>query len=59
MSEQDKMEAQHLQDLFEGAKGRRPQTDQELKDWLATSEGKAAIAFEPTSLPRWGEVGRS
>ncbi len=59
MSEQDKMEAQHLRDLFEGAKGRRPQTDQELKDWLATPERKAAIAFEPTSLSRWGETGSS
>jgi hypothetical protein len=40
MSEQDKMEAQHLRDLFEGAKGRQPKTDQELNDWLATPEGK-------------------
>jgi hypothetical protein len=46
-------------DLFEGAKGRRPKTDQELNDWLASTEGKAATAFEPTSLSRWGEIGRS
>jgi hypothetical protein len=59
MSEQEKMEAQHLRDLFEGAKGRQPKTDQELTDWLATPEGKAAVVFEPTSLSRWGEVGRS
>jgi hypothetical protein len=59
MSEQDKMEAQHLRDLFEGAKGRQPKTDQELNDWLATPEGKAATVFESTSLSRWGEVGRS
>ena len=59
MSEKDKMEAQRLQDIFEGAKGRQPKTEQELKDWLATPEGKAATVFEPTSLSRWGEVGRS
>lgn len=59
MSEQDKMETQHLHDLFEGAKGRQPTTEQELNDWLATPEGKAAVVFEPTSLSRWGEVGRS
>jgi hypothetical protein len=53
------MEAQHLRDLFEGAKGRQPKTDQELNDWLATPEGKAAVVFEPTSLSRWGEIGRS
>jgi hypothetical protein len=42
--EQKRAEAQRLLDLFEGAKGRRPETDQELKDWLATPEGKAATA---------------
>lgn len=58
----DKMEtekAQRLLDLFEGAKGRLPKTDQELDEWLASSEGKAATAFELTSVSRWGEVGRS
>jgi hypothetical protein len=30
-----------------------------LKDWLATPEGKAATAFELTSVSRWGETGRS
>jgi len=30
MSDEGKAEAQRLQDLFEGAKGRRPKTDQEL-----------------------------
>ena len=59
MSEKDKAEAQWLQDLFEGAKGRRPVTDQELKEWLASPEGKAAVVFETTSLSRWGEIGRS
>jgi hypothetical protein len=57
--EQKKAQAQRLLDLFEGAKGRRPETDQELSDWLASPEGKAATAFEPTSLSRWGETGRS
>ena len=58
--EEDKRaQAQRLMDLFEGAKGRRPETDQELNDWLASTEGKAATAFEPTSLSRWGEIGRS
>ena len=62
MSDQEKdkrAQAQRLLDLFEGAKGRRPKTDQELNNWLASPEGKAATAFEPTSLSRWGEIGRS
>jgi hypothetical protein len=49
---------QRLVDIFEGLKGRRPQHDQELHDWLASPEGKAATAFEPTSGSRWG-AGRS
>lgn len=58
--EEDKRaQAQRLMDLFEGAKGRRPKTDQELNEWLASPEGKAATAFESTSLSRWGESGRS
>ena len=48
--EQRKAQVKRLLDLFEGAKGRRPETDQELDDWLATPEGKAATAFELTSL---------
>jgi hypothetical protein len=59
MSNEGKAEAQRLRDLFEGAKGRRPKTDQELNEWLASPEGKAATAFESTSLSRWGESGRS
>jgi hypothetical protein len=46
-------------DVFEGMKGRRPKSDQELNEWLASPEGKAAMMFEPTSLSRWGEAGRS
>jgi hypothetical protein len=48
-----------LLDLFEGAKGRWAETDQELDEWLASPEGKAATAFEVTSVSRWGEAGRS
>ena len=62
MSDQEeskRAETQSLLELFEGTKGRRPETDQELNDWLAASEGKAATAFELTSLSRWGETGRS
>ena len=46
-------------DIFEGINGRRPNSDQELNEWLASPEGRAAMAFEPTSLSRWGETGRS
>jgi hypothetical protein len=45
--------------VFEGIKGRRPTSDQELSEWLASPEGKAAMMYEPTSLSRWGETGRS
>jgi hypothetical protein len=59
----DKEEAEkaraHLLALFEGATGRRPKTDQELEEWLASPGGQAATMFEPTSLSRWGETGRS
>ena len=60
MSDKEEMDkAQSLRDLFEGAKGRRPKTDRELEEWLASPEGKAATAFELTSVSRWGETGRS
>jgi CRP/FNR family transcriptional regulator, nitrogen fixation regulation protein len=42
----EKAEAQRLLHLFEGVKGRRPKTEQELDCWLASSEGKAATLFE-------------
>jgi hypothetical protein len=45
-------------DIFEGVKGRFPKTDQELKEWLATDEGKAATIFDPTTALRYGD-GRS
>jgi hypothetical protein len=57
--EAEKAVAQRLLNLFEGVRGRLPQNDQELHDWLASPEGKAATAFEPTSLSPWGEIGRS
>jgi hypothetical protein len=49
----------HLVLLFEGTMGRRPRTDQELKEWLASPGGKIATLFELTSLARWGDIGRS
>ena len=57
--EQKRAEAQRLLALFEGAKGRRPETDQELKDWLASPAGKVGTAFEITSLSWWADTGRS
>jgi hypothetical protein len=61
MSEEEdkKAQAQRLRDLFEGMKGRAPETDQELEEWLVSPEGKAATEFELTSVSRWGEIGRS
>ena len=61
MSEKEKAksETQILRDAFEGMKGRQPRSDQELKEWLATDEGKEATMFEPTSLSRFGEIGRA
>jgi hypothetical protein len=53
MSHQEQAEndlARRLLDLFEVVKGRLPANDQELHEWLASFEGKAATAFEPTSL---------
>ena len=55
----EKTEAQILRDAFEGMKGRQPRSDQELSEWLAPDEGKLATMFEPSSLSRWGEIGRS
>jgi CRP/FNR family nitrogen fixation transcriptional regulator len=42
-----------LGDFFEGIKGRRPKTDQELNEWIISPEGKAATLFELTSGSRW------
>jgi len=46
-------------DMFAGIKGRLPKSDKELKEWLATDEGKAATLFEPTPVAQWGAIGRS
>ncbi len=62
MIEQKKSESEQSPEprlVYEGIKGRPPTTDQELRDWLASDEGKAAMAFEPAPASRWGEVGRS
>ena len=55
----EKTQAQILRDAFEGMKGRQPKSDQELKEWLATDEGKEATIFEATSLSSWGDNARS
>jgi hypothetical protein len=62
MSEKREVESTQvrtLRDMFEGIKGRQPKSDQELKEWLATDEGKTATMFEPTLLSLWGEIGHS
>jgi hypothetical protein len=57
--EAEKNLARRLVDIFEGARGRLPKNDQELHEWLASPEGKAATVFEPAPASRWGETGRS
>jgi hypothetical protein len=57
--ELEKVQAPTLEDLFEGIKGRPPKSLDELKEWLATDEGKEATIFEPASVSRWGGIGRS
>jgi hypothetical protein len=54
-----KTRAQFLRDAFEGMKGRQPKSDDELNEWLATDEGKAATMFDDTTVSSWGERGRS
>ena len=54
-----KTRVQFLHDAFEGMKGRQPKSDDELNQWLATDEGKAATLFDDTTLSPWGEQGRS
>jgi DNA-binding transcriptional regulator YhcF (GntR family) len=41
---------ERLAELFEGVKGRRPKTEDELHEWLVSPEGKAATVF--TSFSR-------
>ncbi len=45
-------EIQILRDAFEGMKGRQPNSDQELNEWLATGEGKEA---ESSLISRFAE----
>jgi len=62
MSEKEKAaksEIQILRDAFEGMKGRQPKSDQELKEWLATDEGKEATMFESTPFSRFGDTGHA
>ena len=60
MSEEPtKTRAQFLRDAFEGLKGRQPNSDNELNEWLDTDEGKSATLFDDTTLSPWGERGRS
>jgi hypothetical protein len=54
-----KTRTQFLRDAFEGIKGRRPTSDLELNQWLATDEGKAATLFDDTTVSPWGDRGRS
>jgi predicted RNA polymerase sigma factor len=62
MSKKEQAEKTHDQILrlfFQGVVGRQPETDQELKKWLASPVGRVAVMFDATSLSRWGETGRS
>jgi hypothetical protein len=51
----EKIQAQFLRDAFEGMKGGQPKSDQELKEWLATDEGKMATMFQSTGLSAHGD----
>jgi hypothetical protein len=55
----EKTQDQILRLFFQGVLGRQPKTDQELKEWLTSPVGRAAVMFDATSLSRWGETGRS
>ena len=56
---QEEKEVPTPQEVFEGIKGRSPNSDQELNEWLASPEGKAAMVYKLTFLSRWGDAGRS
>jgi hypothetical protein len=55
----EKTQEQILRLFFQGVVGRQPETDQELKEWLASPVGRVAVMFDATSLSRWRETGRS
>ncbi len=62
MSEQKKSEktqAETPREIFEGLKGRKPESDQELNEWLATDEGKEATMFKVSEFSFWGDRARS
>jgi hypothetical protein len=56
---QEEKEVPTPQEVFEGINGRPPNSDQELNEWLASPEGKAAMVYKLTFLSRWGDAGRS
>jgi len=45
-----------IRDAFEGMKGRQPSAEQELRDWLASDEGKLATVFDTAEVYFWGEM---
>ena len=49
-----KLGAKRLVCIFDAVKGRQPKTEQELQEWLASVEGKAATLFDLTTISRWG-----
>jgi DNA-binding transcriptional regulator YhcF (GntR family) len=51
--------AEELLDLFEGIKGERPKTEEELEKWLVSPEGKTSMLFNLTSLSLWADRARS
>ena len=51
----EKLQMKILRDAFEGMNGRQPKSDQELKGWLSTDEGKMATMFESTGLSAHGD----
>jgi hypothetical protein len=51
----EKSPIQILRNAFEGMKGRQPNSDQELNEWISTDEGKQATLFESTGLSRYGD----
>jgi hypothetical protein len=54
----EKATAPTMVDIFEGIRGRLPETDRELLEWLASDEGRVASMFVTAPVIVWGE-GRS
>jgi len=54
-----KTEAELVREAFSGVKGREPESDSELKEWIASPEGKAATAYWSAEVYRWGDSERS